>query len=119
MFSAAQFRESMVGGVALSAGYGFDVPESAGKFDWKGFKERRDAYVKKLNGSYDTNWKKAGIEVVMGLASFVDKNTVTVAGADRTLTAPHVLIACGGQPKLPDIPGIEHAISSDGFFDLA
>ena len=89
--------------------------------DWAGFKERRDAYVSKLNGMYLKNWEKAGIEVVLGLASFVDKNTVrvTTPEGEQTLVGKRVLIACGGEPAAPPIPGIEHAITSDGFFDLS
>jgi len=121
MFNAAQLRENMVGHVSTSKGLGYSVPETAGVFDWAGFKERRDAYVSKLNGMYLKNWEKAGIEVVLGLASFVDKNTVrvTTPEGEQTLVGKRVLIACGGEPAAPPIPGIEHAITSDGFFDLS
>lgn len=121
MWNAAHFRENAVGHIALGKGLGFSVPESAGKFDWVGFKGRRDAYLKRLNSSYLNNWKKAGIEVFLGLASFIDATTVGVKvneGEDLQLSAKHVLIACGGEPSAPVIPGIEHCITSDGFFDL-
>lgn len=119
---ASQHREQMLGHVSTARGYGFNVPESAAVFDWPGLKARRDAYIHRLNGMYDTNWKKAGIEVVMGLGSFDDAHTVSVLnesdGSTRKLTAPHVMIAVGGQPTRPPIPGAEHCITSDGFFDL-
>jgi len=121
MFMAAQLRESMVGEIALSKGFGYEVPEEAGKLDWGALKEKRDAYVKRLNGTYASGWEKLGIEMFMGLASFVDKNTVKlqlVDGGEKVLTAPKIVIACGGEPAMPDIPGTEFAISSDGFFDL-
>jgi len=121
MFLAAQQRENMVGHVSLSEGFGYTVPESAGKFDWAGVKARRDKYVAGLNKGYASGWEKLGITVVEGVASFVNETTVSVAlngGGTQTLEAPHILVACGGKPKLPDIPGAELAISSDGFFDI-
>ena len=57
-----------------------------------------------------------------GIASFINPHTVSVVAGggstSRTLQAKHVLIAVGGKPKMPAIPGVELAISSDGFFDL-
>ena len=49
MFNAAMQREAMVGSVSTAEGYGYQVPESAGNFDWVKVKERRDAYVARLN----------------------------------------------------------------------
>eukprot|EP00040_Diaphanoeca_grandis_P039353 m.258836 g.258836 ORF g.258836 m.258836 type:complete len:544 (+) comp37167_c0_seq1:125-1756(+) len=121
MFMAAQQRESMVGPLALAKGFGFDVPESAGKFDWAATKTKRDAYVKMLNANYGKNWAKAGIETLTGVASFVDAGTVKVTsedGSTQLVKGKKVLIACGGKPSTLPIPGGEHAITSDGFFDL-
>lgn len=121
MWMAAHQREQIVGSVATAAGNGFTVPASAGEFDWVGMKKRRDAYVTRLNGVYENGWKKLGIDVVMGLASFESGNSVRVARTDGTETVfegKHILIACGGQPTTLDIPGKEHSITSDGFFDL-
>jgi len=122
MWMAASQRESMVGGVSTAAGYGFAVPDSAGEFDWAGNKAKRDAYVARLNKSYLNNWGKAGIEVVTGVASFVDKGTLSVELGDgsgtQIIKGGKILIACGGTPTVPDIPGKELAITSDGFFDL-
>jgi len=99
------------------------VPEEAAKFDWPGMVARRDAYVARLNGNYHNNWTKAGIDVILGTASFVDKTTMTVTLTDgtgtKTITAPKIVIACGGTPWLGNIAGAkEHAIDSDGFFDI-
>jgi len=121
MFCAASQRESMVGDVSTAAGFGFTVPASAGNVDWKGLKDRRDKYVADLNGKYEVNWTKAGIDTVVGEADFVSATTVRVAtanGEEKLLSAPKVLVAVGGAPAMPAIPGIELAISSDGFFDL-
>ncbi|KAL6707969.1 Glutathione reductase [Coniothyrium glycines] len=103
-----------------ASAYGFKiggVPE----FDWPYFKKKRDAYIKRLNGIYENNLNKDEIEHVQGRASFVDKDVVEVAlkdGGVQRIKAKHILIATGGRPKLPDIPGKELCISSDGFFEL-
>uniref|UniRef100_A0A7S2RMG4 Glutathione-disulfide reductase n=1 Tax=Rhizochromulina marina TaxID=1034831 RepID=A0A7S2RMG4_9STRA len=121
MFNAAQQREFIHGPSSLARSYEVNIPEGAGAVDWPALKAKRDAAVKSLNGAYDRNWKKAGIEVVMGLGAFVDSKTIKVTqpgGKERAFTAPHILIACGGEPNLPRIPGAKLAITSDGFFDL-
>ena len=105
-------------GVALSlqdAGdYGFDV--KVGMSDWAELKRKRDAYVLRLNGIYERNLGAKGVAYVRGAARFVDAHTVEVNG--QRLSARHIVIATGGKPALPNIPGAELGISSDGFFDL-
>jgi glutathione reductase (NADPH) len=105
-------------GVALSlqdAGdYGFDV--KVGTSDWAELKRKRDAYVLRLNGIYERNLSAKGVAYVRGAARFVDAHTVEVNG--QRLNARHIVIATGGKPTLPNLPGAELGISSDGFFDL-
>ena len=105
-------------GVALSLqdanDYGFDV--KAGESDWAELKRKRDAYVLRLNGIYERNLAAKGVSYVRGAARFIDAHTVEVNG--RRLGARHIVIATGGRPSLPDIPGAHLGISSDGFFDL-
>jgi len=122
MYYASSFRESIHGDVAVASGLGFKVPSSAATVDWAALKQRRDQNVANLNEGYEKNWKKAGIDVVVGDAKFVGTNAVLVTmsdGTERTIRASKVLIAVGGVPAMPPLPGVEHAISSDGFFDLA
>jgi glutathione reductase (NADPH) len=106
-------------GVALSlhdaADYGFDV-EVRGN-DWAAIKRKRDAYVHRMNGIYERNLGAKGVAYIRGAARFVDAHTVEVNGL--RLHANHMVIATGGKPALPDLPGAEFGISSDGFFDLA
>lgn len=111
MWNASAIAE----GLADAAEYGFrlGVPEP---HDWALLKSKRDAYVARLNGVYEANLAKRGIEVVRGRGRLLDSRTV--AAASRQLTAPHVLIATGGRPLLPAIPGVELGITSDGFFEL-
>ena len=94
--------------------YGFDV--KVGMSDWAELKRKRDAYVLRLNGIYERNLMQKGVAYVRGAARFVDAHTVEVNG--RRLSARHIVIATGGKPTLPGIPGAEFGISSDGFFDL-
>ena len=120
MYLAANGREDMVGGNA--AGLGISAGKGAGAVDWAGLKERRDAYVAGLNKSYESNWTKAGIEIILGEASFVGPKTVRVCSSDgtcRSVSGKQVLICVGGVPAPLAIPGGELAIDSDGFFDVA
>ena len=97
-----------------AAGYGFSVGDT--HFDWNALKTRRDAYIARLNGIYANMLDKAGVDVVRGFARFVDARTVEVNG--ERFSAPHIVIATGGRPQVPDIPGAELGIDSDGFFAL-
>eukprot|EP00403_Amphidinium_massartii_P019260 CAMPEP_0178412894 /NCGR_PEP_ID=MMETSP0689_2-20121128/22250_1 /TAXON_ID=160604 /ORGANISM="Amphidinium massartii, Strain CS-259" /LENGTH=496 /DNA_ID=CAMNT_0020034155 /DNA_START=58 /DNA_END=1548 /DNA_ORIENTATION=+ len=120
MFYAAAHREALVSDVATAAGFGYKVGDF--KFDWPSLKARRDAYVAGLNNTYKKGWASAGADLIEGIASFQDGKTVKVVapdGSEKELKATKgVLIAVGGEPTFPDIPGIELAINSDGFFDL-
>jgi len=111
MWTAATFPAHM----SDARGYGFDVTVAG--HDWPALKAARDAYVLRLNGIYEANLAKSKVEVVRGRARLVDARTVVVDG--RRLTAPRIVIATGGRPRWPKIPGAELGIDSDGFFDLA
>ena len=111
MWNAADIADSLED----AADYGFRLGP-AESHDWPLLKSKRDAYVARLNGIYESNLAKRHIEVVRGLGTFVDGRTVAVGG--RKLTAPHILIAVGGRPMLPAITGAELGITSDGFFGL-
>ncbi len=85
-------------------------------FDWKSFKAKRDAYVARLNGIYERNLGLDQVERIEGWARFVGPRQVEVGG--QLLAGKHVLIATGGRPNVPDLPGAELGITSDGFFEL-
>ena len=95
--------------------YGFGL-EARGH-DWQSLKHKRDAYIRSLNDIYAANLARRNVELLRGRASFVDAHSVSAAG--RTLSAPHILIATGGRPEVPRVPGAELGITSDGFFELA
>jgi glutathione reductase (NADPH) len=100
-------------------GYGYEFGEV--KFNWSVIKAKRDAYIKRLNGIYDANAAKEHVEHFHGHASFVNSSTLNIIrdGADPIeIKGKHILIATGGHGIIPDLPGAELGITSDGFFDL-
>ncbi|XP_074849950.1 glutathione reductase, mitochondrial isoform X1 [Carettochelys insculpta] len=101
------------------ADYGFKTSDV--KFDWRVIKEKRDAYVSRLNGIYQNNLNKAHIETIHGHAAFTTDLEPTIEVNGKKYTAPHILIATGGRPSVPqesEIPGASLGITSDGFFEL-
>ncbi len=98
-----------------AADYGFQL-QVAGH-DWALLKQRRDAYILRLNELYAANLARHQVELVRARGSFVDAGTVSAAG--RRLSAGHIIIATGGRPRLPLIPGTELGITSDDFFELS
>jgi glutathione reductase (NADPH) len=110
MWNAAQIAHA-----AHDAGhYGFDL--ELGGHDWSKLKAGRDAYVLRLNGIYERNLQNRKVELARGHATLAGPREVRVGGQRHS--AEHVVIATGGMPTLPAIPGAEHGITSDGFFDL-
>ena len=107
--------------IAESAGYGWEGA-THGSFNWETFMEAKDKEITRLNNVYSTYvLKKAGVEIAEGYGSLVDKNTVKIAlsdGETRTVSAKTILIAVGGWPFKPNIPGIEHTITSNESFYL-
>ncbi len=104
----------LAGTLKDAADYGFEL--KTGEFDWQHLKAARDAYVLKLNGIYHRNLDLSGIDEIPGHGQFLNAHTVMVN--QRKLQAPHILISTGGFPVVPDIPGADIGITSDGFFDL-
>lgn len=97
-----------------AADYGFDI--SVNGHDWAAIKARRDAYIARLNGIYESNLDQSGVTYIAGAAQFVDAHTIAVG--DERYQAERIVIATGGKPIVPDLPGAEHGITSDGFFQL-
>jgi glutathione reductase (NADPH) len=110
MFNAALVADA----IEDAAGYGFDVERRG--FSWRKLVERRDAYVQRLNGIYEQNLEHSGVTVIRGWARFNGPASISVG--DRALSAPHILIAVGGMPRRPDLPGAEHGLTSDDVFRL-
>jgi glutathione reductase (NADPH) len=97
-----------------AAGFGWTVGER--RIDWRVLIANKDREIERLNGVYRRLLQSAGVDIIEGRARLVDAHSVAVGSAQHS--AEHILIACGGWPAMPDIPGIEHAITSNEAFHL-
>ncbi|PZX09420.1 glutathione-disulfide reductase [Celeribacter halophilus] len=99
-----------------AAKYGWDI--RLGDFDWPSFQSKLKAELSRLEGIYTKNAGNAGVEILHQRAAVKDPHTVVLAdGTEKT--AKHILVAVGGTPFVPDnVPGIEHAITSNEIFDI-
>jgi glutathione reductase (NADPH) len=100
----------------MAKGYGWTIEGAS--FDWPKFLGEKDKEIARLSGAYVKNLQNAGAELIHGKARLVDAHTVEIAG-QGTRTADKILIATGGRPWMPEeLPGIEHAITSNEAFHL-
>ncbi|XKM13783.1 glutathione-disulfide reductase [Orbaceae bacterium ac157xtp] len=97
-----------------SKDYGFDI--TINQFNWSKLIESRNAYIKRIHKSYEHVLSNNKIDVIQGYAKFINDKTIEVNG--QHYSADHILIAVGGKPIIPNIPGAEHGITSDHFFAL-
>lgn len=105
---------------AESAGFGWRLPGTP-TLDWATLKANRAKEITRLNGVYDGLMSGANVLRLQGHARLLDAHTVEVAlegGATVRHRARHILIATGGTPFVPDVPGRELAVTSDDMFDL-
>ncbi|MGH0029429.1 MAG: glutathione-disulfide reductase [Myxococcota bacterium] len=107
---ASHLREE----VEDARGFGWTVGPQT--HDWKTLIANKDQEIERLNGIYARLLDGAGVTRMEGRARLLDEHTVDVGG--RRVTAEHILVATGGWPHVPDIPGIEHAITSNEAFYL-
>jgi|TARA_B100000767_G_scaffold248150_1_gene248866 glutathione reductase (NADPH) len=94
--------------------YGWQV--EAGEFDWPVLRDNKTREIERLNGIYANLLDGAGVELFEGHAQLVDANTIKIG--DKTVTAKYILVATGGWPVVPDIPGKEYIITSNEAFYL-
>lgn len=99
-----------------AAGFGWSVKDA--KFDWQKLVANKDKEIDRLNGIYIRNLEAAGVDLVMDRAVLTGTNTVRLMNEEREVSARHILIATGAWPFVPDIPGAEHAITSNEAFHL-
>ncbi|MDA0663762.1 MAG: glutathione-disulfide reductase [Proteobacteria bacterium] len=97
-----------------AAGFGWTV--GVRSFKWSKLIENKNREIERLNGIYERMLGNAGVEIFRGTATVVDPHTVSING--KTVTAKYILVATGGWPVVPDIPGKEHAITSNEAFFL-
>ncbi|QYZ70267.1 glutathione-disulfide reductase [Neotabrizicola shimadae] len=109
------YASSWPDAVADARAYGWDA--TLGAFDWPRFRAALAAELARLEGAYRNTLKSAGVTIHDARATIIDPHTVELSTGQRITTA-HILIATGGRPFVPDIPGAEHAVVSDAMFDL-
>ncbi len=93
--------------------FGWDIQS---QFDWPTLLNNKNAEIDRLNGIYLNLLANAGVELIKGHGSFVDEHTVKIGG--QHYTAENILIATGGVPTIPDIPGHQHVITSNDALEL-
>jgi glutathione reductase (NADPH) len=98
-----------------AAGYGWTVGESS--FDWSKMVAAKSKELDRLEGIYRRLLKDSGVTAIDGRGALAGANTVEIGG--ERLSADTILVATGGWPVLPEIPGAELAITSNEAFDLA
>ena len=101
---------------AFEESHGFGWSDAAPKFDWAVLKANRAREISRLNGLYGKLLVDAGAAVLAARAHVVGVNEVEVGG--RVYTAANILVATGGRPVVPALPGAELAITSNEVFDL-
>lgn len=108
MWHAAEFA------VAATHAHDYGFKSVSTEHDWSHLVAARETYIKRLNGIYGRNLDKSEVTLIRGHARFIADKTVDIEG--RQISAEHILIATGGQPRWPDVPGAELGADSDDFF---
>lgn len=98
-------------------GWDFDASAQAPTHNWPRFKATLHAELDRLEGVYRSLLAGAGVETFDQRATLADPHTVRLADG-TTKTAKHILVATGGRPMRPDIPGAELAMVSDDIFGM-
>jgi glutathione reductase (NADPH) len=107
---AAHFRDELED----AADFGWSVGEP--RFDWTRLLANKEREITRLNGVYERLLTSAGVRILRGRARLADAHTVELDG--QRYSARHILIATGSWPQLPQVPGREHAITSNDAFYL-
>ena len=110
MVYAAHFHDDF----QLSRSFGWDV--EAKRFDWSTLIRNKNTEIERLNAIYEKLLLNSGVTLLNGHAKLIDAHTVAVNG--QQYSAEHILIAVGGWPQVPDIPGREHVTDSNQVFFL-
>jgi glutathione reductase (NADPH) len=99
-----------------AAGYGWQLPRDAVKFDWPTLVANKNTEIDRLNGIYGRLLENAGVTIINGTASLPDAHTVQVG--EQRFTTERIVVATGSWPVIPDIPGKECILTSNEMFYL-
>ncbi len=94
----------------------FGIAAQRRRTDWGKLVAGREAYIARINDYWDDHVDHNGITRIDGLARFIDAKSIEVNG--QAYSAEHIVIATGGRPIVPPVPGAELGMTSDGFFEL-
>jgi glutathione reductase (NADPH) len=108
---ASHFRDEMED---ATSGFGWTLGSSS--FDWPTLRDNKTREIERLNGFHEDLLRNAGVQHVEGRATIIDAHTVEVEG--KRYSAEHILVATGGWPTVPEIPGAELAVTSNEIFYL-
>lgn len=109
------FASAFPGLVADARGYGWEA--QIGAFDWLAFRAKLETDLARLEAAYRGGLKSAGVTVFDSRAVLVDAHSVRLADG-AVVTAKHILVATGGAPFVPDIPGADLAMTSNEVFGM-
>lgn len=101
--------------IADARAYGWDV--TGGAFDWLQFRGQLRGELNRLEAAYRSTLSNAGVTIFDTRATVTGAHEVSLADGHK-ITAKHILIAVGGRPFVPAIPGAELAVTSNEMFDL-
>jgi len=107
---ASQFHDQF----EAAKGFGWTVGQSS--FNWSNLIANKNEEITRLQGVYNKRLQQSGVNVITGSAKVLDANTVEVEGS--SYRAEHIIIATGGRPFVPDMPGKEHIATSNEMFFL-
>ncbi len=107
---ASQFQDQF----DAAAGFGWTVGKST--FNWTSLIANKNQEIERLHGVYSNLLQKSGVNIITGRAQVLDAHTVAVDG--KQYSAKRILIATGGWPFVPDIPGKQHIVTSNDLFFL-
>jgi len=107
---ASQFQDQF----DAAAGFGWTVGKST--FNWSSLIANKNQEIERLHAVYNNLLQKSGVRIINGRASLLDAHTVVVAGTEYS--AERIIIATGGWPSVPDMPGKQHTVTSNEMFFL-
>jgi glutathione reductase (NADPH) len=107
---ASQFQDQF----EAAAGFGWTVGKTT--FNWTKLLANKNQEIERLHSVYKTLLQKSGVNLINGRATLLDNHTVAVEG--KQYSSERFLVATGGQPFVPDIPGKRNIVTSNDMFYL-
>jgi glutathione reductase (NADPH) len=107
---ASHFHEDFM----AAPGFGWSVNDV--QFDWSHLVAQKDQEIARLQSVYDGLLNNSGVTLIEDKANLIDAHTVQVG--EQQFRCQRILVATGGWPAIPDIPGKEYIVSSNEMFTL-